>query len=115
MNSTIACYLTAGKLHVPTTHVEAGLRSFDKTMPKEINSILTDAMADYLYVSERSGLTNLKNEGASENKVFFVGNTMIDSLITFLPKTKPSKILPELNLNPQNFILVTLHRPSNVE
>lgn len=115
VNSTIACSLTASKLHIPIAHVEAGLRSFDKTMPEEINRILTDAMADYLFVTERSGLTNLKNERVSENKVFFVGNTMIDSLINFLPKTKSSKILPELNLEPQNFILITFHRSSNVD
>ncbi len=115
VNSTIACCLTASKLHIPTAHVEAGLRSFDKTMPEEINRILTDSMADFLFVSERSGLTNLKNEGVSENIVYFVGNTMIDSLITFLPKTTSSKILPELSLKPQNFILVTFHRPTNVD
>lgn len=115
VNSTIACSLTASKLHIPTVHVEAGLRSFDRKMPEEINRILTDTIAEYLFVSEKSGLINLKNEGISEDKVFFVGNIMIDSLIHFLPKTKTSKILESLKVKPQKFVLVTLHRPSNVD
>jgi len=80
VNSTIACSLTASKLLLPTVHVEAGLRSFDRKMPEEINRILTDTIAEYLFVTEKSGLVNLKNEGISEDKVFFVGNVMIDSL-----------------------------------
>jgi UDP-N-acetylglucosamine 2-epimerase (non-hydrolysing) len=115
VNSTIACSLTASKLHIPAVHVEAGLRSFDRKMPEEINRILTDTIAEYLFVTEKSGLINLKNEGISEDKVFFVGNVMIDSLIHFLPKTMHSKILDLLKIESKNYVLVTLHRPSNVD
>jgi UDP-N-acetylglucosamine 2-epimerase (non-hydrolysing) len=115
VNSTIACSLTAVKLHIPTVHVEAGLRSFDRKMPEEINRILTDTIADYLFVTEQSGLVNLKNEGISEEKVYFVGNVMIDSLIHFLPKATTSKILDQLQIEPKNYVLATLHRPSNVD
>jgi UDP-N-acetylglucosamine 2-epimerase (non-hydrolysing) len=115
VNSTIACSLTASKLHIPSVHVEAGLRSFDRKMPEEINRILTDRIADYLFVSEKSGMVNLKNEGIPDDNVFFVGNVMIDSLINFLPKTEASNILDKLKVEQQNFVLVTLHRPSNVD
>jgi len=115
VNSTIACSLTASKLNIPSAHVEAGLRSFDRKMPEEINRVLTDAIADYLFVSEISGLTNLRNEGVPDNKVFFVGNVMIDSLNHYLPRTDHSNILKLLDVKPQNFVLVTLHRPSNVD
>ena len=115
VNSTIACSLTASKLNIPTAHIEAGLRSFDREMPEEINRILTDAISDYLFVSEKSGLTNLKNEGVPGDKVFFVGNVMIDSLTYFLPKTSSSNIMNLLDVKPQNYVLVTLHRPSNVD
>lgn len=115
VNSTVACSLVAAKLNVKVAHVEAGLRSFDRTMPEEINRLLTDAISDYLFVSENSGLVNLRNEGIPEDKIFFVGNVMIDSLIQHLPKAKNSNILNEFNLDPKNFILVTLHRPSNVD
>ncbi|MFB3056099.1 MAG: non-hydrolyzing UDP-N-acetylglucosamine 2-epimerase [Ignavibacteriaceae bacterium] len=115
VNSTIACSLTASKLNIPTVHVEAGLRSFDRKMPEEINRILTDTIAEYLFVTEKSGLINLKNEGISEDKVYFVGNVMIDSLIHFLPKTMNSKILDQLKIESKNYVLVTLHRPSNVD
>jgi len=115
VNSTIACSLTASKLNIPTVHVEAGLRSFDRKMPEEVNRILTDTIAEYLFVTEKSGLINLKNEGISEDKVFFVGNVMIDSLIHFLPTTRTSKILDQLKIKTKNYVLVTLHRPSNVD
>ena len=115
VNSTIACSLTASKLNIPIVHVEAGLRSFDRKMPEEINRILTDTIAEYLFVTEKSGLINLKNEGISEDKVFFVGNVMIDSLVHFLPKTRNSKILDQLKIESKNYVLVTLHRPSNVD
>jgi len=115
VNSTIACSLTASKLLLPTAHVEAGLRSFDRKMPEEINRILTDTIAEYLFVTEKSGLINLNNEGISEEKVFFVGNVMIDSLIHFLPKTMTSRILDQLKIEKKKYVLVTLHRPSNVD
>lgn len=115
VNSTIACTLTAVKLNIAVAHVEAGLRSFDREMPEEINRILTDTIADYLFVSEKSGLVNLKKEGIPDEKIFFVGNVMIDSLNHYLHKSNNSKILTYLNINENNFVLVTLHRPSNVD
>jgi UDP-N-acetylglucosamine 2-epimerase (non-hydrolysing) len=115
VNSTIACSLTAVKLGIKVAHVEAGLRSFDRKMPEEINRILTDAISDYLFVSEQSGVTNLKNEGIPPGKVFFVGQVMIDSLVNFLPKAEKSDILERLNVKAENYVLVTLHRPGNVD
>jgi UDP-N-acetylglucosamine 2-epimerase (non-hydrolysing) len=93
VNSTVACSLTAAKLGIKVAHVEAGLRSFDRTMPEEINRVLTDAISDYLFVTEDIGLTNLKIEGILEEKVFFVGNCMIDSLCSYIEKSKQSTIL----------------------
>ncbi len=122
VNSTIACSLTAVKLGIKVAHVEAGLRSFDWTMPEEINRILTDKISDFLFVTEKSGVENLKREGVEDSKIFFVGNTMIDSLIYFLPKIESvfPIISKQFKINNQelitkNYILVTLHRPSNVD
>lgn len=115
VNSTIACSLTAKKLHIKVAHIEAGLRSFDRDMPEELNRILTDSISDYLFVTEQSGLVNLKNEGVDQGKIFFVGNCMIDSLINILDVSSKSNILNELKLDPDNFVLVTMHRPSNVD
>ncbi|MDR3610679.1 MAG: UDP-N-acetylglucosamine 2-epimerase (non-hydrolyzing) [Ignavibacteriaceae bacterium] len=114
VNSTIACSLTAAKMGIKIAHIEAGLRSFDNTMPEEINRILTDRISDYLFVSEKAGLRNLKHEGADEKKIFFVGNTMIDSLVNYLPKAENSQIFEKLKLH-ENYILITLHRPANVD
>ncbi len=115
VNSTIACTLTAAKLHIKTIHVEAGLRSNDRKMPEEINRVLTDSISDLLFVTEKSGLENLKQEGAADSKVYFVGNVMIDSVAYYLNKTDTSEILSDLNVEAGKFILVTLHRPSNVD
>jgi UDP-N-acetylglucosamine 2-epimerase (non-hydrolysing) len=115
VNSTAACSLVAVKLGIKVAHVEAGLRSFDRTMPEEINRILTDAIADYLFVTEESGIQNLKNEGIDKGKIFFVGNCMIDSLIHYLPKIEKSDIVSRINLEPKKYIVVTLHRPNNVD
>lgn len=115
VNSTIACSLAACKLNIKVAHIEAGLRSYDRKMPEEINRILTDSISDYLFVSEKSGIMNLKNEGIPDEKIFFVGNVMIDSLINYLPKIKKSNILKQFGLKVRNYILVTLHRPSNVD
>jgi UDP-N-acetylglucosamine 2-epimerase (non-hydrolysing) len=115
VNSTIACSLTAVKLGIKVAHVEAGLRSFDRTMPEEINRILTDAISDYLFVSEESGVKNLKREGIPDEKIFFVGNVMIDSLISYLPKVERSEILRFFSLKPSQYGVVTFHRPSNVD
>ena len=121
VNSTIACSLVAAKMGIKIAHVEAGLRSRDRSMPEELNRLLTDQLSDFLFVTEKSGLENLNKEGISGDKVFFVGNVMIDSLINYLPKVEKSYVLNELNLIPLNigstsgYVLVTLHRPSNVD
>lgn len=115
VNSTLACSIVAAKMLVPVAHVEAGLRSGDRTMPEEINRIVTDSISDLLFVSEPSGLHNLINEGVPEEKIFHVGNVMIDSLVSHIEKANRSKILEELGLAPKSYALVTLHRPSNVD
>jgi UDP-N-acetylglucosamine 2-epimerase (non-hydrolysing) len=124
VNSTLACALTAAKLGARVAHVEAGLRSFDRAMPEEINRTLTDALADWLFVTEPSGVANLRREGVAEEKIFLVGNVMIDSLQRFLPLARRSSALHDFGLlepgapagaKPRAFALVTLHRPSNVD
>jgi UDP-N-acetylglucosamine 2-epimerase (non-hydrolysing) len=115
VNSTIACALVAAHLRVKVAHVEAGLRSYDRQMPEEINRVLTDAISDYLFVSEPSGMINLKNEGIAEEKVFLVGNVMIDSLSCNLAQAQKSQILGELGLQEKRYAILTLHRPSNVD
>jgi len=115
VNSTMACALVAAKIGIKVAHVEAGLRSFDWTMPEEINRVVTDSLSDYLFVSEKSGLENLKREGVSSEKVHFVGNVMIDSLIWAGKHLGKSKVLDDLNLTEKEYGVVTLHRPSNVD
>jgi UDP-N-acetylglucosamine 2-epimerase (non-hydrolysing) len=115
VNSTAACALVAAKLGVPVVHVEAGLRSFDRTMPEEINRIVTDALADLLFVSEQSGVENLKREGVDAGKVHLVGNVMIDTLAHELPKARALGIPATLGLEAASYALVTMHRPSNVD
>lgn len=115
VNSTIACALVATKIGIRVAHIEAGLRSFDRTMPEEINRLLTDQVSDFLFVTEQSGLDNLKNEGIDEKKIFFVGNIMIDTLVFSLPKIKKSDIMSKLNLKKKDFVLLTMHRPKNVD
>lgn len=115
VNSTIACGLVAVKMGIKLAHVEAGLRSGDRTMPEEINRIATDAISDYYFVTEEDAIKNLKNSGAKDEQIYFVGNTMIDSLVRTLPKVDGSQILSTLALKPKEYVLVTLHRPSNVD
>src|SRR6187399_2548888 len=115
VNSTIACSLVAKKMNISVAHIEAGLRSFDRTMPEEINRILTDSISDFLFVTEQSGLDNLKNEGVDESKVFFTGNVMIDSLIQNKGKINTSQVLASLGLEKATYVLCTLHRPNNVD
>ncbi len=115
VNSTLAASLTASKMGIAIGHIESGLRSYDRRMPEEINRIITDVLSDYLFVSEPDGLKNLRAEGISKNKVHFVGNVMIDSLINYLPKIERSLILSHLGLESSSFILCTFHRPSNVD
>ncbi|MGC2400880.1 MAG: UDP-N-acetylglucosamine 2-epimerase (non-hydrolyzing) [Acidobacteriaceae bacterium] len=115
VNSTIACALVAAKEGIPVAHVEAGLRSFDRTMPEEINRILTDALADLLFTTEESANRNLANEGVAPGKVFFVGNLMIDSLVRALKIPWTSPLRAELGLHQAPYAVLTLHRPSNVD
>ncbi|MBA2685325.1 MAG: UDP-N-acetylglucosamine 2-epimerase (non-hydrolyzing) [Gemmatimonadaceae bacterium] len=115
VNSTLACTIVATKLGVKVAHVEAGLRSFDRTMPEEINRILTDSIADYLFTPSRDGNTHLEHEGIDPKRVFFVGNVMIDTLIRLLPKTNPERACAAVGVKPNYFALATLHRPSNVD
>lgn len=115
VNSTLACSLTAKKLNIKIAHVESGLRSFDWDMPEEINRLVTDKLSDYLFVSEQSGVVNLKKEGINASKIFYVGNTMIDTLFQNMSKIEQSSILKTIDLTPKTFAIVTLHRPSNVD
>ena len=115
VNSTLACSLVAAKCHIPVAHVEAGLRSNDRNMPEEINRIVTDSISDYLFVTERSGLDNLLSEGVARDKIHFVGNVMIDSLVRFREKASACSILEELSLQDTRYALMTMHRPSNVD
>lgn len=115
VNSTISCGLVAAKLGIKLIHVEAGLRSFDRSMPEEINRILTDSISNLLFCTEQSGVDNLLKENISGEKIFLVGNVMIDTLIGNLRKAEESRILDQLNLDSESFALLTLHRPSNVD
>ena len=115
VNSTIAASLVAAKANIPVAHIEAGLRSFDRSMPEEINRICTDAIAEILFVTEPSGRDNLLREGKDAQKIHFVGNVMIDSLIDHLEKSNSSRVLQTLSIEAQEYSLLTLHRPSNVD
>ncbi|MCL9968150.1 MAG: UDP-N-acetylglucosamine 2-epimerase (non-hydrolyzing) [Aquirufa antheringensis] len=143
VTSTLACTLVAIKMGIKVAHVEAGLRSFDRTMPEELNRILTDSVADYLFVTEESGLQHLKNEGVADERVFFSGNVMIDSLVRYQEKAKTNTILedlglstsdsrlstadsglatpdsrlltPDSRLSTADYIVMTMHRPANVD
>ena len=130
VTSTLACTLVAIKMGIKVAHVEAGLRSFDRTMPEELNRILTDSVADYLFVTEESGMQHLKNEGVADERVFFAGNVMIDSLVRYQEKAKTTTILEDLGLATSDsrlatdakrllatsdYIVMTMHRPANVD
>jgi UDP-N-acetylglucosamine 2-epimerase (non-hydrolysing) len=115
VNSTIACGLVAVKMGVKLIHVEAGLRSFDRTMPEEINRVLTDAISDLLFCTEQSGVDNLLREGVAQEKIHLVGNVMIDSLLRHRARAAQSQILNQLGLQPGRYAVLTLHRPSNVD
>lgn len=115
VNSTMAATLAAVKLNIPVAHVEAGLRSLDRTMPEEINRIVTDALADMLLVSEPAGVENLMREGHAPAEVHLVGNVMIDTLLQLLPKARSRDTLTRFELSPGSYGVVTLHRPANVD
>jgi UDP-N-acetylglucosamine 2-epimerase (non-hydrolysing) len=115
VNSTLACALTAVKLGIAVAHIEAGLRSYDRTMPEEINRVLTDAISHWLFITERDALANLRREGIAEERVFFVGNLMIDTLLACRERSERSTILEQLGLTDRGYAVLTLHRPSNVD
>lgn len=115
VNSTIACALVCAKLGIKVAHVEAGLRSRDRTMPEEINRILTDAISDLLLTTSQDADENLKSEGIAAEKIRFVGNVMIDSLIEHLKVAESSQVRQELGVDGKDYAVVTLHRPSNVD
>jgi UDP-N-acetylglucosamine 2-epimerase (non-hydrolysing) len=115
INSTMAAALVCAKLCIPVGHVEAGLRSFDRTMPEEINRLITDQIADFLFTPSIDGDENLLREGVAADKIHRVGNVMIDSLVRLNSIAQESTVVADLNLQPGNYGLVTLHRPSNVD
>ena len=115
VNSTVACGLVAVKMGIPLVHVEAGLRSGDRSMPEEINRLVTDAISDLLFCTEQSGVDNLRGEGVPPDRTFLVGNVMIDCLLRHLSRAQASPILEELGLKSREYALLTLHRPGNVD
>jgi UDP-N-acetylglucosamine 2-epimerase (non-hydrolysing) len=115
VNSTMACTLVAAKMDIKVAHVEAGLRSYDRTMPEEINRIVTDSLGDLLFTPSPDADENLKNEGVAKSKIKLVGNVMIDTLLSNLDKARTKQYHKELNLVEREFAYVTLHRPSNVD
>jgi len=115
VNSTMAAAITANKTGIRICHVESGLRSFDKTMPEEHNRVITDAITDYYLVTEQSGWDNLVKEGVDTSKLFFVGNTMIDTMVAFGAQIEASDVLEKLGVKPQQFVLMTMHRPASVD
>lgn len=115
VNSTLACAIVANRLGFKLAHIESGLRSFDNTMPEEINRLMVDSISDLLLVSENSGLENLQQEGKDAKKIVHVGNTMIDSLVKFTEQIDGMKTLETLGISAKKYGLITLHRPSNVD
>ncbi len=115
VNSTVAAAITANKLNIKIAHVESGLRSYDKTMPEEHNRIITDNITNYFLVTEQSGWDNLINDGVDERHLFFVGNTMIDTMVAFEKEIEESDILNTLQLDQKKYVLITMHRPATVD
>lgn len=115
VNSTLACSIVGSKLWIPVAHVESGLRSFDLAMPEEINRMVTDILARFCFTTSPEAETNLIKEGVGEERIFFVGNIMIDSLMNYIDKADGSAVLDRLGLVEKEYMLVTLHRPSNVD
>jgi UDP-N-acetylglucosamine 2-epimerase (non-hydrolysing) len=115
VNSTFAAAFTAHKTGCKVAHIESGLRSFDRSMPEEINRLLTDEITDYFFVTEQSGIDNLLKEGKNPDKIHFVGNTMIDTLVAFESKIRECKVLDEYKLKEKGYVLMTMHRPATVD
>jgi len=115
VNSTLAAALAAVKLRIPVAHIEAGLRSFDRTMPEEINRVMTDVISEWLFVTEPAGRENLLREGIPETRIHHVGNTMIDTLLAHVDRARERPALEDLGLELRGYAALTLHRPSNVD
>ncbi len=115
VTSTMACAITAQKLHVPVAHVEAGIRSGDWTMPEEINRLATDAVTNYFFTTSEVANANLRTSGVGEDRILFVGNTMIDTLLQQLPHLRAPEVWNTAKLSPQSYFVLTLHRPANVD
>ncbi len=115
VTSTMACSIVAKKLMVKVAHVEAGIRSFDLSMPEEINRMVTDSITDYYFTTSENANENLRKLGIVDEKIFFVGNTMIDTLLKNIPRLKKPGIWSEIGLKSQQYLVITLHRPANVD
>jgi UDP-N-acetylglucosamine 2-epimerase (non-hydrolysing) len=115
VTSTMACTIVAKKLNTKVAHVEAGIRSFDLSMPEEINRIVTDSLADYFFTTSSIANENLIKAGVNSSQIFLVGNTMIDSMVSNLKKIRPPELIAKNGIEPQKFFVLTLHRPSNVD
>lgn len=115
VTSTMACAIVAQKLHVPVAHVEAGIRSNDWTMPEEINRLVTDAITNYFFTTSEIANNYLRSSGVSDEKIYYVGNTMIDTLLKQMPRFEEPEIWKALNLQKGSYIVMTLHRPANVD
>lgn len=115
VTSTMACSIVAKKMNIKVAHVEAGIRSGDMSMPEEINRMVTDSITDYFFTTSEIANQNLIRSGISEKNIFFVGNTMIDTLLKFIPKLKAPTFWNEFSLNEKQYFVLTLHRPSNVD
>lgn len=115
VTSTMACAITAQKMHIPVAHVEAGIRSGDWKMPEEINRLATDAVTDYFFTTSEIANNNLRNSGVGDERIFYVGNTMIDTLTKHRPRFNKPEVWDRIGLEEKNYIVMTLHRPSNVD
>ena len=115
VTSTMACAIVAKKMLVPVAHIEGGIRSGDMTMPEEINRIVTDSITDYFFTTSETANENLRKAGVPENRIFFVGNTMIDTLLASRPRFRKPVIWDELRLKEKEYVVLTLHRPNNVD
>jgi UDP-N-acetylglucosamine 2-epimerase (non-hydrolysing) len=115
VTSTMACSIVAKKMQVKVAHVEAGIRSFDLSMPEEINRMVTDAITDYFFTTSENANDNLRKAGIRDTQIFFVGNTMIDTLLRNLSRLQPPPLWAKIGLQPQKYFVITLHRPANVD
>lgn len=115
VTSTMACAITAQKLNIPVAHVEAGIRSQDWSMPEEINRLVTDSITNWFFTTSEFANENLRREGVTDDRILFVGNTMIDTLLANLPRLREPSLFADMHLRPREYVLATLHRPANVD